>query len=231
MKKLFIIHGWTYSLDKWVDVCDALKKNGVEVVQLKVPGLTEKSSEVWDIDGYVEWLNNALKGVDKPNVLGHSNGGRIALAYVNKYPTRLRQLILVDSAGVPHNQLIPRAKLKTLHYVSKAGKVLARNQSVKKVFYKVIGAQDYNNAPPNMKLTMRNMLAADQKINFKSVKLPTTIIWGKQDSITPLKDGQFIHDSIKNSKMFVIDDARHAPFFNHPDRVADIITNSLGLEA
>ncbi|HSX53616.1 MAG TPA: alpha/beta hydrolase [Patescibacteria group bacterium] len=227
MKQVFIIHGWTYNLDKWTGLQDELKKRGIEPVLLKVPGLTEPSDKVWDIDGYIGWLDGKIKDTPNPVVIGHSNGGRIALSYVQKYPGKLDQLILIDSAGVAHNETKAAIKLKTLKYLSKVGKGLSHVPPIKKAFYKIIGAQDYNNAPPNMKETMRNMLAADQKIDFSLVKLPVTIIWGREDSITPLDDGKKIHAGIAGSSLNIVDDARHAPFFNHPDRVAEIIVKAL----
>src|SRR4051812_31909284 len=98
MKQVFIIHGWTYSLDKWTEICKLLKSRGIEPILLKVPGLTDPSTEVWDIDGYISWLDKRLAGTEKPVVIGHSNGGRIALAYAQRFPERLGQLILIDSA-------------------------------------------------------------------------------------------------------------------------------------
>ncbi len=227
MKQIFIIHGWTYNLDKWTALGEELKKRGIEPVLLKVPGLTEPSDKIWDIDGYISWLDDKLKDTSHPVVIGHSNGGRIALSYVQKYPDKLGQLILIDSAGVAQNETKAATKLTILKYLAKVGKVFSYIPPLKRVFYKVIGAQDYNNAPPNMKQTMRNMLAADQKIDFSAIKLPVTIIWGRDDSTTPLADGQKIQAGISGSVMHIVDGARHAPFFNHPDEVADIIKKAL----
>jgi len=227
VSEIFIIHGWTYSLDKWSAEVRALEKLDIKPVLLKVPGLTEPSDKVWDINDYIDWLNIQLKDQDKPVVIGHSNGGRIALSYAQKYPDRLGQLILIDSAGVAHDQAKSAIKLKTLRALSKAGKPLTKVPGARKAFYKVIGARDYYEAPPNMRLTMRNMLAADQKINFSAITLPVTIIWGRDDSITPLTDGQKMHKAITGSKLYIINDARHAPFWNHSDEVAGIIKQTL----
>jgi pimeloyl-ACP methyl ester carboxylesterase len=226
-KTLFIIHGWAYSLDKWTDICIALRARGIEPVLLKVPGLTEPSTEVWDIQGYQAWLDGKLKGHDKPVVLGHSNGGRIALSYAQKYPGRLGQLILVDSAGVAHEETKKRLKLQILKVIAKAGKIFGKIPVIKKIFYKLIGAQDYMNAPPNMRITMQNMLAADKTIDLSAIQLPLTIIWGQDDAITPLGDGQKINRSIKGSDLHIIIGGRHSPQATHPEQVADIIAKAL----
>ena len=54
MKKLYIVHGWTYDLSKWTELVGKLSTSGFEAVQLKVPGLTTKSDKVYTIDDYVE---------------------------------------------------------------------------------------------------------------------------------------------------------------------------------
>jgi pimeloyl-ACP methyl ester carboxylesterase len=223
MTKIYIIHGWSYNLDRWNNIKLELKMRDVEPVFLKVPGLTEPSDKVWTIDGYIDWLTDKLKGESAPIVVGHSNGGRIAMSYIQKHPNHIKKLILIDSAGVAHNEPTSVLKLKTLKYLSKLGKPLAAIPPLRKIFYRVIGARDYLDAPPNMRQTMANMHKADQKINFAHIKLPVTIIWGRDDTITPLSDGQKINAGIAKSKLVVIDGARHAPMETHSEQVADII--------
>jgi pimeloyl-ACP methyl ester carboxylesterase len=226
-QKLFIIHGWTYSLDKWQKIVPILESNGFDVELLKVPGLTSPSDKVWDIDGYVDWLDQKLKDAKNVVLVGHSNGGRISMAYLNKYPDKVTKLILIDSAGVYHDDAQFKLKLQTLKLISKIAKLFIRNETLKKMFYKVIGSQDYFNAPPNMKATMQNMLKADKTINPSIIKVPTTIIWGRNDQLTPLTDGQKLHQAIAGSSLRVIDDARHAPFFTNPDQVVDYIKEAV----
>ena len=225
--KIFIIHGWTYNLDKWTDFATLLKRAGFEPVMLKVPGLTEPSKKVWDIKSYVAWLDDKLKNEIKPTIIAQSNGGRIALSYVQANPGKIKQLFLIDSAGVTDKRLTRKIKLKTLYVLSKLGKPLSKIGLIRKVFYKIIGAQDYNQAPPNMRLTMQNMLKDSQKIELGSINLPVTLIWGSNDRNTPLKDGQKMHRLIKDSKLFIIEEAKHAPQSTHPDEVVEIIKREL----
>lgn len=227
VKKVYILHGWTYSLDKWTGFCEQLRAAGYDPVQLRVPGLTAPSKKVWDIDGYVEWLTQALKDEKHPVVIGHSNGGRIALAYAQKYPDHIEQLILIDSAGVVDNDFIRKAKLKTLRGLSKAGKPLAKIPGVKKVAYKLIGAQDYRDALPNMKQTMQHMLDANKHIKLKQINVPSTLIWGRDDSYTPLSDGQTMANELPHATLHIIDGARHAPFFTHTPQTVKLVVEAL----
>lgn len=227
MNRVFIIHGWTYNLDKWTALVELLEKSGIKTKLLKVPGLTSPSNKIWSIDDYIDWLNDELKNTKDPIVIGHSNGGRIALSYIQQHPQVIKQLILIDSAGIPHNERRSLMKLKILRIMSKVGKLFSYIPPLKKMFYKAIGAQDYFNASPNMKVTMQNMLQADSHIILSKIKLPTTIIWGRNDAITPLEDGQKMHSGITGSKLHIVDDARHTPFFNHPAVVAGLIIQAI----
>lgn len=225
--KVFIVHGWTYSLDKWTELISILDKAGIETEQLRVPGLTSPSSKVWTIGEYVEWLKQQLEGEVKPVVIGHSNGGRIALAFASKYPDALSKLILVDSAGVYHGDILSKTKRAGFKTAAKIGKPLSKIPIAKKVFYRLIGAKDYYKAPANMKKTMRNMLAADRKLNLKNVKIPIQLIWGSNDSATPLSDGRKLQKAL-NAPLEIIAGAGHSPHASHPHKVAEIIIKSVG---
>lgn len=225
--KIFVIHGWTYNLDKWEAILPVLKAQGIEPVMLKVPGLTEPSKRVFTIDDYIKWLDGKIGKEKEPIVIGHSNGGRIALAYAQKNPGKIKKLILIDSAGLAHNGKIRKAKLTTLRTTSKLAKPLKGIPGLKKVAYKTIGAQDYYNASPNMRETMQNMLKADQEIDLSKVSVQTAIIWGSDDTITPLKDGKEMHRLLKGSRLDVISGGRHAPMNSHPEEVALLIKNAL----
>lgn len=225
--KIYIIHGWTYSLDKWQPLVGLLRARGIDAMQLKVPGLTEPSDKIWDIEKYINWLDDQLKGEKDPIIMGHSNGGRIALAYCNRYPNRFKQLILIDSAGVPHDVPAVALKLRLYKTLATLGKPLIFIPDVKKLFYRAIGGHDYFNAPPNMKQTMQHMLEADKTIDVSKVTTPTTIIWGRDDTITPLADAQRLHKGIQDSQLNVIDGGRHAPFYTHPEEVATLIIKAL----
>lgn len=227
-KKVFIIHGWTYTLDAWKQLQAELNKRHIEPVMLHVPGLTSPSDQVWDINQYVAWLDKELAGEEKPVVIGHSNGGRIALHYVQRYPGKLERLILIGSAGMPHADPKTTGKLKVLRLVAKAGKPLKSLPLIGKIFYKLIGAKDYHNAPPNMKRTMQNMLDTDKDINLSRIGIPVTLIWGREDRITPLEDGQKMAEAINNAKLHILDDARHSPYATQPEKVADIIERAAG---
>lgn len=230
--KLFILHGWTYSsagvdsLEKWHPFIDQLRLKGYKPFLLKIPCLTKNLTEVWNLEKYVEWLKTEVKN-EKVILIGHSNGGRISLAFAQKYPQKVSKLILIDSAGIYHNELPIRIKRFVFKNLAKLGKRITTSEKMKILLYKLAREGDYKNATPVQRQTMLNLIQTDLTDILNKTSVPTLIIWGEQDQVTPLSDGKIMHRLIKGSKMFVINDARHSPQFTHPEKVVKIINEYL----
>lgn len=226
VKKIYILHGWTYSLDKWEKLEDLLIKAGIESVMIKIPGLTAPIEKEWGIDDYISWLKDILKTEDKVVFLGHSNGGRIAANFAILYPQKIKHLILIDSAGIHHKNFYARLKRQAFQLVAKAGKKITKSLLVKKLLYRLVREDDYYKAGEEMKKTMINLLESDKNLDFKKIAIPTTIIWGRKDKITPFADAEIIKQQIVGAELYPID-AKHAPFATDPEEVAKIIAKVL----
>lgn len=229
--KIYILHGWTYSTEGWQPLVNLLNKQGIETIMLKVPGLTVSLNSAWELKDYVEWLKKKLQDEKESIVLlGHSNGGRISIAFAAKYPEKIKQLILIDSAGIYHNELPLRIKRFVFGMLAKFGRNITDSEDLRKMLYKFARATDYRRADPVLRRTLRNLIRTDISSLFTSILVPTTIIWGEKDDTTPLRDGEFMHEKIKASKFFVIRNARHSPQFTHVKEVGEIILRELRTE-
>ncbi|WKZ25925.1 MAG: alpha/beta hydrolase [bacterium] len=227
MQKVYILHGWSYETDKWNELLVDLKKHNFECVLLRIPGLTEKLEEVWNISNYEEWLGKKLKREKNIILIGHSNGGRIALSYVARNPGKIKKLILIDSAGILSKDTKTKVKRFFFKLLSSIGKKFTKSKYLKNILYKIIGESDYNNASDIMKKTMQNLITIDLTNMLHKVNVDTSIIWGRNDSITPLRDGMLMNKLIRNSKIYIIDGAKHSPQFTHPERVLNIIYENI----
>ena len=204
--KLYIIHGWTYKPEPWHEVIGELKKLGVDAELLRVPGLGTKSEKVFAIEDYVKWAREKLpKG---SYALGHSNGGRILLNLLKDDPQYLKGIILLDSAGIWEKEN-RRLVLKAL---SKAFAPLKKSKFIRKAVHRVIGANDYENAPENMKKTLDNMINSDKALDITKVTTRAEIIWGEDDPITPLRQGEKMHGLLPNSNLTTKPGWRHSHY-------------------
>ncbi len=224
MKKIYVLHGWAYSLNKWNEFGKLMKKNGFDVIFLETPGLTAESSEEWDLEKYSRWLEKKV-GKSKVILMGHSNGGRIASYYAAINPKKVEKLILIDSAGIYRKDLYIRTKRFIFRSIAAVGKKITNSKRLKRLLYRLAGERDYLEAPDNMKKTMINLINADLTTAFRLIKTDTLIIWGRNDKVTPVSDGILIHKLIKGSRLEIINEARHSPFFTHPKEVTEIIKN------
>lgn len=214
---LYIIHGWTYTVEPWKSTLAMLRDEGFRVKMLNVPGLTEPSDKVFEIDDYVKWADEQI-----PNgalALGHSNGGRILLNLCAGKPEKLRNLILLDSAGVYE----PSRKKQIVERLAKIGKPLKKIPLVNKAFHRLTGTTDYSHAPENMKKTLVNMLESDRELDFAKVTTPVYILWGKKDTTTPPRQATAMYEKLPNAELKFYANWTHAPYISDPEGLARAI--------
>lgn len=214
---LYIIHGWTYTVEPWKNTLAMLMQNGLNVKMLHVPGLTEPSKKEFTIDDYVKWADREIP--DGAIALGHSNGGRILLNLCAKNPEKLKYLILLDAAGVYE----PSAKKRFVEWMAKIGKPLKKIPVVDKAFHKITGSTDYSRAPENMKVTLANMLESDKNLDFTKVTTNTFILWGKKDTTTPPRQATVMYEKLPNAELKFYAKWTHAPYISNPEELARAI--------
>ncbi len=217
MPTLYIIHGWTYTVEPWAKTIALLEKHGLKVKMLHVPGLTEPSEKVWTIDDYVKWANQSIP--DGAIALGHSNGGRILLNLCAKNPKKLKSLILLSAAGIYE----PSKRKALVKAMAKIGHPLKKVPLISKVFHRLTGSTDYAKAPKNMQATLENMLKSDQSLKIESITTKTRILWGKKDTITPPRHAEKMLSRLPNANLELFDNWTHAPYISHPEELAKAI--------
>lgn len=214
MADLYIIHGWTYTVEPWKKTLALLRENGISVKMLHVPGLTEESNKEFTIYDYMKWADREIP--DGAIALGHSNGGRILLNLCAAKPEKLKYLILLDAAGVYE----PSVKKKAVEGLAKLGKPLKKIPLVDKIFHKVTGSTDYSKAPENMKKTLTNMLNSDRELDLSKVETKTFILWGKKDTTTPPRQATTMYEKLPNAELKFYANWTHAPYISNPDELA-----------
>lgn len=225
--RLIILHGWAYQTDRWQALLQTLQAQGLEPEFPHIPVLTEQTDHAWTVNDYMTWLERLI-GKDKVILVGHSNGGRLSLNFAGRHPGQIERLILIDSAGIPRTELAARIKRGIFWTLAKLGKPLAQVMFLRRLLYKMARAKDYLEADPISRETMTNLLKSDYALNLSAVTVPTTIIWGKDDGMTPLKDAYTLAKQLPHAQPpVVISNARHSPQFTHTDQVAKIIVRAV----
>ena len=219
MADLYIIHGWTYTVEPWKRTIAMLRDKGISVKMLYVPGLTKESKKEFTIYDYMRWADHEIP--DGAVALGHSNGGRILLNLCAAKPNKLKYLILLDSAGIYE----PSARKKLVEKIAKMGKPLKKIPIVDKAFHKFTGSTDYSRAPENMKKTLANMLESDKDLDLTKVETKTFILWGKKDTTTPPRQATLMYEKLPNAELKFYANWTHAPYISSPEELARALGN------
>ncbi len=100
---VLVLHGWGADLAAVEPIIGELA-SATEVVALDLPGFgeSEPPGEPWDADRYAEFVVGFLDalGLGRVHLVGHSNGGRVAICIATTRPERVGRLLLCDAAGL-----------------------------------------------------------------------------------------------------------------------------------
>lgn len=189
-----LFHGWGACKESLGPLVGHLKETH-RVIAPDLPGCGQSAepAEPYGVDDYKTWALAFLKavGAENPVLMGHSNGGRVIIRLLaGGYPAK--KAVLIDSAGL-------RARHGAMYYFKvysykAAKKVLKLPVFDKTGLYeklvKSAGSEDYKNASPVMRQTMNRLLSTDLTADLSKIKIPTLLIWGENDTATPLSDGK-----------------------------------------
>jgi pimeloyl-ACP methyl ester carboxylesterase len=190
-------------------------------------GKSDKPLVNYRIRTYVDFLDQFCKQlkIDRATLVGNSMGGWIAAMFTASFPERVDKLVLVDAAGyAPPKDLDTRIFFGLNPTTREGMKVL-----VAKVFYNKAFQTD---AAIDMAIAARLAAGDGYTINsitesiirgedflddaVKTIKRPTLLIWGRQDGLVPLTDGERLNKDIAGSKIVVFDQCGHVPNLEKP---------------
>lgn len=218
---LLLLHGWGHDLYAWDQVVPELEKK-YRVWRLDLPGFGKSSlpGREWGLRHYAEVVGRFVQAHQLQNVtlVGHSFGGRIATLLGSQQPRWLKQLVLVDSAG-----LIPKRTLKkfTVLVLARVGSFLARvlprrtKENLSRRFRLAFGAEDYANAGLLEPIFLK-IVRQDLEPELKDIAVPVGIIWGEEDAITPLEQAHRLERGIAGARLVVLPGVGHVPFEQKP---------------
>ena len=237
MKKLpiIILHGWGLSGSRFAPLVDLLSRAGYSPYAPDFPGFgtSEIPKSAYTLADYSNFLADYITKhtIQRPILIGHSFGGRVALKFQSMYPSVARALILT---GTPGYTPVPRKKLMMFVAVAKIGRKIFElpvlrivQDSVRKWYYYVVGAREFYRADGVMREVFKNVVAEGLEPYMSSVNIPCFLVWGELDRITPVWIAQKMQKVIKGSTLLIIPDTDHGISFKEPALFYKAITNFL----
>lgn len=221
-RTVVLLHGWGTSSQSLQGVASALAP-GFRVLAPDLPGFgwSDPPPEAWGSAEYAEHVGRLLDEVAPGPValLGHSNGGRVALRLAAAQPGRVTRLVLVASAGIR-----PRrgARYHALVGVTKLLKGVARVPGLGRLGGRLsvrwrerIGSRDYK-AAGRMRPTLVRLVNEDLSPVLAAIQAPTLILWGDQDREVGRAAVLAMASGIGGARLQVFPGAGHFPLEDQP---------------
>lgn len=200
------------------------------------------SDQPFTMESQADAIHSMLRELNAlPCALGGlSMGGYIALAYVRKYPEDLRGLMLVDTKAERDNPQQREGRDKMIELVRTSGSRAVAEQMLPNML-----AEDTPRARPAVAASLRAMMEAcpprtienaltamrerpDQSPHLSSIAVPTLIIVGDADSITPVSVAQSMQKQIPGARLSTIKGAGHMSPMEQPAQVNQAMSRFLG---
>ncbi len=231
-KLVLLLHGWGDSASGLAGLRDALSPR-YQVLAVDLPGFgdTEAPGDVWDLDNYAQFIQALLKKLDLPQpyaVIGHSNGGALALRAISLKYLQPQKLVLLAASGVRTGNRLKRAVIKI---TAKTGKVATvglsqrHRRALRKRLYGVAGSDML--IAPHLEETFKKTVRQDVQKDAKAIDIATLLVYAADDDAIPAADGERYHKLIANSQLEIIDHAGHFVHLDQPARVEHLIEGFL----
>lgn len=214
-RPILLLHGWGDNLKTFDRLASELTTS-YQVIRLDLPGFgqTQMPKEVWNLDNYAAFLAKFLQKLNVSEkvkaIIGHSNGGALAIRGLATGALQADSLILLAASGIRTGQPVKRFLLKI---VAKVGKVAtfwlpeSKRRGLRKKLYGVAGSDML--VAPHLQETFKRTVRQDIQSDAKQLKQPTLLIYSAQDTAVPLEDGKKLAALIPGSKFIELTTADH----------------------
>ena len=227
---LIFLHGLFGALSNWNKVLDYFsKKYRVIIPMLPIYDMPLKEA---DLEGLLKFVEEfvALKKLNDFVIVGNSLGGHVGLMYTLKNQHKVNRLVLTGSSGLFEDTIggsYPRRG--SYDFVKKKVEYtfydpnIATKELIDEVF-------EITRSIPTC-LRMVSIARSAQKHNLakdlSNIRIPTLLIWGLNDTITPPIVAHEFNKLIPNTELRFIDKCGHAPMMEHPEEFNRLFENFL----
>lgn len=217
---MLFLHGWGGSAKSFLPVYQAFSA-WFRVIAIDFPGFGEsdRPAEVWGVGEYADFVHRFLRklDIDKAHIVAHSFGGRVTIWLASEHPEIVDKITLVDAAGIkprrPLKYYVKVYTFKTFKKLYNLGLLGPRREERMQRLYGMFGSRDYQEAGP-MRQIMVRVVNQDLRHLLSSIPCPTLLIWGENDTATPVRDAKLMEQLIPDAGLVVLEHAGHYSYLD-----------------
>ena len=231
---IVFLHGLFGAPDHWTPIMEDFADDyRVVAVQFPIDRQPDRRhtgvQSIPELTSYVETVFDEL-GLQQAIICGNSLGGVVAIDFGLKYPDRVPALILSGSAGLHENHLAggqrPRATREFVR--TQAARIFCDQTHVTDELVDGLvidlADRDYTRFVLRMAKATRNHCVKD---DLSKLLMPTLLIWGQDDCITPPTVAEEFHEDIEDSRLYYVNECGHSPNLEHPEKFTNILREFL----
>lgn len=229
---VLVLPGWGATIEAVYPIVTGLSPVAT-VYALDLPGFGETDpppEQPWGVAEYQAFVAAFMDavGIGPTAIVGHSNGGRIAILMAATDPGRVERLILVDSAGIRPKRTFRYYRRVAMAKVGKhAARLLGRpGERLRQALVGRAASADYL-AAGEMRPTLVRLVNTDLREHLPAIAVPTLLIWGADDADTPVADGELMERLIPDAGLVVFESAGHYSYLDQPARFATVARHFL----
>lgn len=228
---IICLHGFPFDKTMWQGQLDFLKSSN-RIIACDIRGFGKSTDEEShlsidlfseDLIAFMDKLN-----IDKAIVCGLSMGGFIALNALKRFKNRFTALILCDTQCIGDTVEVKEKRYKIIDDINVNGVTNFNDGFIKSVFHKD-SLNDKKDLVEKLRgvvftnsqhiITMGLTALAERSetcSTLNDITIPTLIICGREDEVTPLVQSEFMNSTIKGSMLRVIENAGHVSNLEQP---------------
>lgn len=229
-----LIHGLFGQPSNWIRIMDALADRlWLHAPQLPIayrPGRQAKDFDAFQVltDSVVDYMDE--RGVERATVGGNSLGGQVAIDLCLRYPERAERLVLTGSAGLFERDLgtngMPRVDREWIR--DKATEVFYDASHLTEDMVDQLEEMLHDRAYRRFMLRVAKATRAyNVRAELGRLTLPTLIVWGQDDRITPPDVAEEFSKELPNARLVFLANCGHAPPIEQPEPFGRILRDFL----
>jgi 3-oxoadipate enol-lactonase len=228
---IIFLHGFPFDKTMWQGQLDYLK-DSYRLIACDIRGFGKSADEssplridlfADDLVAFMDTLN-----IDKAIICGLSMGGFIALNAHQRFPARFAGLVLCDTQCIADTPEVKEKRYKTIEEIERNGATEFNEGFIKNVFHKesLVNKRElveqvsqvvFSNS---QQIIQHGLVALAERTEtcttLGAVSVPTLILCGREDAVTPLIQSEYLHQHIKWSVLTIIDNAGHVSNLEQP---------------
>lgn len=239
---VIFLHGFPFDKTMWELQLEFLKFT-YRLISCDIRGFGKSTDEYTPLsidlfaDDLIKFMDK-LK-IEKAIVCGLSMGGYISLNALKRFPGRFEALVLCDTQCIADTAEGKSKRYKVIEDIKVNGVTKFNEGFIKNVFHpdsptnkKEIVDQLRNVVYANSQhIIMQGLTALAERSETCSslgeISIPTLIICGREDAVTPLAQSESMNAAIKGSKLQIIENAGHVSNLEQPHEFAKYLSEFL----